>query len=80
MSQAYLKKEVIGGAELWLGDAELLAPIFESDVTITDPVWPNCPEGLIEGAARVYEKSIEMHHDVCMHDGADCCEIRIVVV
>ncbi len=35
-------------------------------------------EGLISGAADFYEDSIEIIHDVCMHHGADHCEIKVI--
>jgi site-specific DNA-methyltransferase (adenine-specific) len=41
----------IGNATLYRGDArELLAGLPEMEVIVTDPVWPNCPDGLIPGS------------------------------
>jgi hypothetical protein len=38
------------------GDARLALPtIAHADVVITDPVWPNCPEGLLQGWDRPTE-------------------------
>lgn len=39
----------VGGAKLILGDSRELAPSIEADAVITDPVWPNAPEGMFEG-------------------------------
>ena len=36
--------------DLIAGDALELLPGIAADVVITDPVWPNCPPGLIAGA------------------------------
>jgi hypothetical protein len=42
---------VIGDCELWLGDClELLPTLGKVDAVVTDPVWPNCPAGLLPGA------------------------------
>lgn len=39
------------GITLYHGDArEVLPQIAPPDVVITDPVWPNCPAGLLQGA------------------------------
>ena len=35
-----------------VGDARVLLPTVEANVLITDPVWPNCPEGLLVGWDR----------------------------
>lgn len=44
-------KETIGNATLYLGDSRELLPIVGAvNVLITDPVWPNCPAGLLAGA------------------------------
>lgn len=32
------------------GDARELLPTITCDVIVTDPVWPNCPAGLLQGA------------------------------
>lgn len=43
--------ETIGDATLYLGDSrEILPLVGEIDALITDPVWPNCPPGLIPGS------------------------------
>jgi hypothetical protein len=42
---------VIGDATLYLGDClEILPMLPKVDAVITDPVWPNCPAGLLPGA------------------------------
>ncbi len=46
-----VRKEVIGDATLYLGDAICLASSIQSHAIITDPVWPNCPPGLLPGSA-----------------------------
>lgn len=40
----------IGLATLYLGDARHVLRGVRADVVITDPVWPNCPAGLLPGA------------------------------
>lgn len=32
-----------------IGDARALVPTIGADAVITDPVWPNCPAGLLRG-------------------------------
>lgn len=45
------EKEVIGDAVLYCGDCrEILDSIEPVDVVISDPVWPNCPAGLLAGS------------------------------
>lgn len=44
------EKVVIGNAELWLGDCREILSGISPDVLITDPVWPNCPAGLLFGS------------------------------
>lgn len=45
------RKEVIGDCTLYLGDALDVLPQLEPiDALITDPVWPNCPAGLLHGS------------------------------
>jgi site-specific DNA-methyltransferase (adenine-specific) len=47
-----MRKEQIGNAILYLGDSrEILPTMPVADAIITDPVWPNCPAGLLEGSA-----------------------------
>lgn len=42
--------EKIGNCTLYLADAiEVLPSLTNVDAVITDPVWPNCPEGLLQG-------------------------------
>ena len=41
----------IGTCTLYLGDTRLIARLLEPvDTVLTDPVWPNCPAGLIPGS------------------------------
>ena len=42
--------KILGAATLHLGDALDVLPGIEPDVIITDPVWPNVPDGLIPGS------------------------------
>lgn len=43
--------ERIGDATLYLGDCrDVLHHSAQCDALITDPVWPNCPPGLLPGA------------------------------
>lgn len=43
--------EHIGAATLYLGDCrEILPTLGPVDAVVTDPVWPNCPKGLIPGS------------------------------
>ena len=45
----YKRKEIIGDCTLYLGDAREITPKIDQKVTvITDPVWPNAPEGMFE--------------------------------
>lgn len=45
------KPTEIGGATLYLGDCrEILPTLGPVDALITDPVWPNCPVGLLPGS------------------------------
>lgn len=37
------------------GDCREVLPEIEADTVITDPVWPNCPDGLLIGAERPRE-------------------------
>lgn len=42
---------IIGSATLYQCDAREIAGLLpKADAIITDPVWPNCPEGLLPGA------------------------------
>lgn len=44
------ERVVIGNATLILGDCREVLPELQADVLITDPVWPNCPAGLLAGS------------------------------
>ena len=49
------REEIIGDARLILADCRDVLPTLDGvDVIITDPVWPNCPAGLIEGSLDPY--------------------------
>lgn len=37
------------GITIYHGDCREILPDLKSDVWITDPVWPNCPAGLLQG-------------------------------
>jgi site-specific DNA-methyltransferase (adenine-specific) len=40
-----------GDVTFWQGDARDVLPTLDTpDVIITDPVWPNCPPGLLQGS------------------------------
>lgn len=43
-------KREIGLATMYLGDARHVLRGVRADVVITDPVWPNCPPGMLPGA------------------------------
>jgi len=46
-----MRVEQIGNATLYLGDCLDVLPILPKvDAVITDPVWPNCPPGMLHGA------------------------------
>jgi site-specific DNA-methyltransferase (adenine-specific) len=45
------REEIINGCRLILADAlEIMPQLEEVDAVITDPVWPNCPAGLLHGS------------------------------
>lgn len=47
----YRRVERMGDATLYLGDClEILPTLGKVDAVVTDPVWPNCPKGLLAGA------------------------------
>lgn len=47
---------IIGNATLYLGDClEILPTLGKVDAVITDPVWPNCPAGLLPGSEDPYK-------------------------
>lgn len=46
-----MRREVIGDCTLILGDClDVLPTLGPVDAVVTDPVWPNCPEGLLAGS------------------------------
>lgn len=47
-----MKMETIGNATLYQGDCRDILPGLAFDAIVTDPVWPNCPPGLLAGADR----------------------------
>lgn len=48
---SYRRRKVIANCTLYLGDARAVLPaLHDIDCIITDPVWPNCPPGLIPGS------------------------------
>jgi hypothetical protein len=50
------KPVIIGDATLYLGDClEILPHLPKVEVVITDPVWPNCPAGLLPGSDRPWQ-------------------------
>lgn len=52
----------IGSATLYLGDAlNVIASLAPVDTVVTDPVWPNCPVGLLPGS---YGAQGELLHEV----------------
>ena len=44
------REDLAEGVTLYLGDCREVLPTLAADVAITDPVWPNCPPGLLIGA------------------------------
>jgi site-specific DNA-methyltransferase (adenine-specific) len=42
--------ERIGDCDLYLADCREVLPTVEADALITDPVWPNCPKNMLQGA------------------------------
>ena len=46
---------IIGNAELYQGDCRDVLESLTFDALVTDPVWPNCPPGLLAGADRPTE-------------------------
>jgi hypothetical protein len=50
-----VKRVQLGNAVLHRADAsDVLAGLPEVDVIPTDPVWPNCPPGLLPGSEDPY--------------------------
>jgi hypothetical protein len=51
-----VKVEVIGNATLYCADCrDVLPTITTVDTIVTDPVWPNCPHGMLAGSDRPNE-------------------------
>lgn len=49
------RKEVIGDCTLYLGDsADIVPSLDEVDSVITDPVWPNAPDGMFPSVCNPY--------------------------
>lgn len=45
------RAEIIGAATLYLGDCREILPTLDvAEAVVTDPVWPNCPAGLLPGS------------------------------
>lgn len=44
-----MKMVAIGDSTLYLGDCRHILTDIRGDVVITDPVWPNAPEGMFPG-------------------------------
>lgn len=42
------------GIVIYHGDCREVMPTLQAEVVITDPVWPNCPPGLIAGSEDPY--------------------------
>lgn len=55
-------------------ESNKLTMIYRSDRMLC-----HLAEGLIQGSAAHYKKSIHIDHDLCMHNGNDCCHIDITV-
>jgi len=58
--------------------------VYETDIENTLIMHYHSPrklchlaEGLIQGAAKYYNTSYSMRHDVCMHNGDDHCSLEI---
>lgn len=43
------------------GDCRDVLPSLVGDVVITDPVWPNCPEGLLQG----WDRPLDLLREMC---------------
>lgn len=56
------------------GDCREILPTITADVMITDPVWPNCPEGLLAGWDRPAELLAEAL------EAAPACIRRLVII
>lgn len=56
------RKTVIGDCELHLADCRDLLRFLQADALITDPVWPNCPPGLLQGSDNPHGLWAETWH------------------
>lgn len=45
-----MRMEQIGSATLYLADCREILPTLQTDVILTDPVWPNCPPDSVPGS------------------------------
>lgn len=67
-----MRVETIGSATLYQGDArELYTDILRGSSVVTDPVWPNCPPGLLAGSDAPHS----LLSEVLMR-----CDVRTVVI
>lgn len=49
-----------GGITIYHADCREVLPTLAGDVLMSDPVWPNCPDGLLAGSSRPRELLAEM--------------------
>lgn len=71
--------ERFDGATLYLGDSREIVPIIGAcDALITDPVWPNAPDGMFPGCdnpsqllGEVLSVSYSMRIVVCLRNDSD---------
>jgi len=62
-------KVEIGNAVLYHGDClEILPTLPKVDAVITDPVWPNCPDGMLHGANGCQGILLESALNFCQCD------------
>ncbi len=57
------------------GDCREILPSLQGDVVITDPVWPNCPEGLLQG----WDRPIELLAEMCTAIPASVKRLVIII-
>jgi site-specific DNA-methyltransferase (adenine-specific) len=50
------------GITIYHGDCRQVLPALEAEAIITDPVWPNCPKGLLQGS----ENPDSLLFDMCV--------------
>jgi site-specific DNA-methyltransferase (adenine-specific) len=63
------------GITIYHGDCrEVLRELEYADVVMTDPVWPNCPEGLLQGWDNPSRLLLEMQEALCGNP------LRLVVI